>query len=850
MSRRIGFSAAVLMLVSLPVARPALAGPSEQVPLGARAIAMGGAFTSLADDATALFWNPAGLAGIGHQEIALSHANLFGSGITDNYAAAVLPLSYRQVLAADWYHSGFEDQELAFGENRFDLSFARRFGSLLAVGLTGKLLTRNTDLDGSSVRQGRGTGMDVGILATPVERLRFGLVAQDLFDTRLEYSGGAGSSVVYPRNLRVGASYAFRGGSAIALDVDDRIHLGGEAGIRDLLALRAGVEKDLRGDEPMTWAAGAGFKAGVFHVDYAYQQHPVLGGTSHFGLSMAFNFNPSLIRIEKVETRDLYLSLYKTYARDSIGTVRVRNLQDRPLTARLNVLVPGLMETPSQQEVLLRPKAVQELPLTAVFPGKVLEQRGDRPVQVRISASYQSQRLSRTERVVARSVAYGPGAIDWSGGVAQAAAFVTTQDPLVEAVAREASMAAAPDGRHPLGNRNLGFAAAIFDALRVLGVTYVPDPNNPYSTMSATPHAVDAIHYPRETLVSRTGDCDDTSVLLAALFGNVGIPTRFVDVPGHIFLLVDTGLHERNRLALGVPEDLTVVSDEEVWIPLETTALGKGFAEAWRTGAEGYASWAARGRVSLVDVTESQARYQPGDLPGAAPALTWDPVRLREQLAADVRSLSGWREEYLASRYGGADRSIEITPDALNEVAHVYLLAGRAEECRAKLEQALQQEPASARIHNNLAVALADEGRYPEALDHLREAVASERSDPGLWLNLGVLRYTSGDTAGAEAPLARGLELSGSYARSCQLLGLQLDESADRLGRGRLSAEEARQLLKAAVRKLPSPSRTKTTPQPAPGSKPPAPSGQAGVRTGAPRAEEIPPLREHLYWKD
>ncbi len=852
MSARVKLPTAVLLPMLLCSLVPlALAGPSEQVPLGARAIAMGGAFTSLADDGTALFWNPAGLAGIGHQEIAFSHANLFGSGINDNYASFVLPLSWQQAIAADWYHSGFQDDELNFGENRFDLSYARRLGSLLAAGVTGKLLTRGTDLDGASVRQGRGTGLDLGLLVTPSERLHFGLVAQDLLDTRLKYSGGA-SSVVYPRNLRVAASYALRQGSALALDVDDRVHLGAEAKLLDQVALRGGLEKDLHDDEAMVWAVGAGSKVGVLRVDYAYQQHPVLGGTSHYGLSMAFNFNPSQIRIEKVEARDLYLSLYKTYAREPVGTIRVRNLQDRPLNARLSVMVPGLMDAPSQQELLLRPRAVQELPLTAVFPAKVLAERGDRPVQLRVAATYQSQRLPRTERVAARGVAYGPGAIDWSAGVAQAAAFVTTRDPVVESLAREASLAAAPDGKHLLGNRNLGFAAAIFDALRVMGVTYVPDPNNPYTAMSGAPHAVDTVHYPRETLASRSGDCDDTSVLLAALLGNVGIATRFVDVPGHIFLLLDTGLHERNRVALGVAEDLTVVSDEEVWIPLETTALSKGFAEAWKIGAESYASWAARGRVALVDVTEAQGRYEPADLPGPAAAPpAWDAERLRAQLVADAGKLAGWREEYLAARFG-AERDIEITPDGLNQVAHVFLLAGRGEECRAKLTQALAMDSASSRLHNNLAVAFADEGRYAEALDHLREATTSDRSDPGLWLNLGVVRYVAGDTLGAEAPLARGLELSGGYTQSCRLLGLTPEAGGDRLGASRLSAQEARQLLRAALRKIPVRSRPQPKPAPAgaPVSPTRSPAEPAGTRTGAPRAEEVPPLREHLYWKD
>src|SRR5207244_5211956 len=136
----------------------------------------------------------------------------------------------------------------------------------------------------------------------------------------------------------------------------------------------------------------------------------------------------------------------------------------------------------------------------------------------------------------------------------------------------------------PFHNRNLSYAAALFDALGTLGVTYVPDPQNPYPAIRESRGAVDKINYPRETLLKRTGDCDDLTVLMAALLGSVGVGTRFVDVPGHIFLLLDTGLHERHRLGLPVNPELLVVLDDELWVPLEVTAVDKGFAEAWRLG--------------------------------------------------------------------------------------------------------------------------------------------------------------------------------------------------------------------------------------------------------------------------
>ena len=97
-----------------------LAGTSEQVPIGARAMSMGGAFSAVASDGTALFWNPAGLAQITYQEITAAHANLYDSNIKDNYAAFVLPLSRGHVISGDWYHSGIDDDELTNQKWRAD----------------------------------------------------------------------------------------------------------------------------------------------------------------------------------------------------------------------------------------------------------------------------------------------------------------------------------------------------------------------------------------------------------------------------------------------------------------------------------------------------------------------------------------------------------------------------------------------------------------------------------------------------------------------------------------------------------------------------------------------------------
>ena len=778
--RRAGALALFFGLVTaVGTPRAARATPSNQVPVGARAIGMSGAFSALADDASALFWNPAGLARVGHQEFSASHANLYDTSIRDDLVSFVLPLSPDRAMAVDWYHSGFDDGVLGFSENRMTLGGAIKVLPWLWAGAGGKILTRGTSLDGLSITSGRGFGLDFGLLASPADGWRVALVGQDLTGTSLRAPEGQ-KELAYPRNLRFGTSYAWSNLGTAAVDVDDRWHLGVEATPFPLVALRGGVEKDRHGIEAATWSMGLGFKVGAVRADWARSLPPTLAATNHFSLSLEFNFNPALLRIEKVQTRELYTSLYKVYARDGFGSVQLRNLQDRPLTARVGVFIPDLMSVPSEQEVTLRPQAVNDLPLTAIFDEKVLAQRGDKPVQVQVTASYQSKRLMRHERGVARTTAYAPGAIDWSDGMAQAAAFVTPRDPAVDALARQAGRLVLALEGNPFGNRNLAFAAAMTDALADLGLAYVPDPTNPFATISATPHAVDTIHYPFQTLERLSGDCDDTTVLIASLLGNVGVDTRFVDVPGHILLVVDTGLHERNRSALGADSTMMVIADQKVWIPLETTSLARGFAQAWRDGADRIVAASARGPVDYVDVTDSQVRYEPVLPPGERRIPTLVEARFITRIAAEAKAVSEIRDEYFSAHFGAASRELEATADALQEVARIVFEGEDFEGARKQLESALAKAPQSASAQNNLGVVLAAMDSLHGADEHWRAALALGRRDAGIALNRGLARWAAGDSVSAAPMLGTAVAEAGGYVAACRLIALAPENSLDR----------------------------------------------------------------------
>lgn len=84
--------AVTLALVAAPARATKYAAEFLKVPVGPRAIAMGSAFTAVADDATAPHWNPAGMIYLPYREVLFQHAEQFGSLLNHDYLSAVLPL--------------------------------------------------------------------------------------------------------------------------------------------------------------------------------------------------------------------------------------------------------------------------------------------------------------------------------------------------------------------------------------------------------------------------------------------------------------------------------------------------------------------------------------------------------------------------------------------------------------------------------------------------------------------------------------------------------------------------------------------------------------------------------------
>src|SRR3989339_1175485 len=67
------------------------AGEFMAIGVGGRALGMGGAFVAIANDVTAGYYNPAGLANLNYPQLSLMHSEQFGNLVNYDYAAVGIP---------------------------------------------------------------------------------------------------------------------------------------------------------------------------------------------------------------------------------------------------------------------------------------------------------------------------------------------------------------------------------------------------------------------------------------------------------------------------------------------------------------------------------------------------------------------------------------------------------------------------------------------------------------------------------------------------------------------------------------------------------------------------------------
>lgn len=166
--------------------------------VGARALGMSNAFSAVADDATAGYWNPAGLTNItSNIQIALMHTEYFSGLAQYDYGSIAFNLDEKSALAFSYLRFGIDDipdtselidsdgninydllRSFSASDNAFLMSYARLLNSNLSIGINTKIIRRTA----GNFASAWGFGLDAGF-QYKAGNWNYALMAHDITST-------------------------------------------------------------------------------------------------------------------------------------------------------------------------------------------------------------------------------------------------------------------------------------------------------------------------------------------------------------------------------------------------------------------------------------------------------------------------------------------------------------------------------------------------------------------------------------------------------------------------------------------------------------------------------------------
>ena len=296
--------------------------------IGARAVSMGGAFTAVANDASAMYWNPGALPRLNKIQFYINHSNWIAD-ISHDYIGLVFPMKKSQALGFSITSTTMDEMEVTrYGDENtgetfkadnyaLGISYGLNLTDRFSIGFNGKIIRES--IANSSAN---GYAFDIGTLFDTPYGFKLGtsisnfgpkmkMTGDDLLipaDIDPNQEGNNESTTAHlttdkfdlPLLLRIGASsthelnqlsFTWSLDANHPNDNESYINAGLEVSIFNGLLVFRGGERFLTFNkeayrEPQ-FSLGIGFRPQLYllnniHIDYAYESMRYLGFTHQF----------------------------------------------------------------------------------------------------------------------------------------------------------------------------------------------------------------------------------------------------------------------------------------------------------------------------------------------------------------------------------------------------------------------------------------------------------------------------------------------------------------------------------------------------------------------------------------
>ncbi|MFC1559776.1 hypothetical protein ACFL4F_01585 [Candidatus Margulisiibacteriota bacterium] len=280
---------------------------------GARPIALGGAYTAIADDAFAIFTNPAGLGLQDKISLTSMNTQILGS-IDYKVLGGVYPTDFG-TIAVGYVNAaspagnrtdgaGVESGAMYYSNTVALLSYGTKLSDALAVGASVKIFSQGFSGDISGSPQATGSDMDFGFIYKFSDDITIGSVFQNFIkssDGEMSWSTGQKEEIVGTKKL--GVAYQMNKDVKTTVDLEMFngsaplvIHGGAEWKVLDYLTVRGGIDQNFEstsenGKSVTTdLSAGLGIALSDFVFDYAYcSDHAIAENATHY-FSISYYF--------------------------------------------------------------------------------------------------------------------------------------------------------------------------------------------------------------------------------------------------------------------------------------------------------------------------------------------------------------------------------------------------------------------------------------------------------------------------------------------------------------------------------------------------------------------------------
>lgn len=359
--------------------------------VGPRAAAMGEAFSAVADDVTAIYWNPAGLAQLEQDELATMYKEWFvniNSGSLA-YAHPSNTKKYTQAFAINYVDAGEIHQTTKDGQTNaifrpedFAISFSRAkyIRKNLAVGSTVKYIHQRLYNENAN-----GFAVDSGILYRISNTFYLSGVIQNL-GTKMKF---VDQGFELPLTFKTGLAYRlktliFTADYNKPTDNEPSINFGFESNVGKTISLRLGYryEKgdnklDLYKSSPSGVTGGLGLNLGdIYYLDYGFASYGDLGDTNRVAFLMKMGL-PEILpepvlplpKTKEIEPKESAPPAKTVPLKKKVKTEKTVPTQPKPSEVKPSIVTPETKEV-APAPTIPEPEVVPEVKIEPKVPEK------------------------------------------------------------------------------------------------------------------------------------------------------------------------------------------------------------------------------------------------------------------------------------------------------------------------------------------------------------------------------------------------------------------------------------------------------------------------------------------------